>query len=245
MSPYPAGDEKNILDTLLYGEIELQGQFVLGFNYTFLVKVNGDHGNCQAVYKPTRGEQPLWDFPPQTLARREKAAWLVSESLGWKLVPPTVLREAGPIGGGSLQLFIEHDPQLHYFNFKKDVQPQLRRAALFDLIINNADRKGGHMLQDVSGKIWLIDHGLCFHPEEKLRTVIWDFAGEAIPGELIKDMEPFLRSLQEQEVARHLLAEHLSQEEITAMVARCQVLLEKGKYPLPPADRRVIPYPPI
>jgi streptogramin lyase len=120
------------------------------------------------------------DFPRASLARREVAAYLVSEALGWRLVPPTVYRKDGPIGSGSLQLFIEHDPGYHYFTFSDADRQRLHPVAIFDLLINNADRKGSHLLLDPDGHLWLIDHGLCFHREDKLRTVIWDFAGEPI-----------------------------------------------------------------
>ena len=128
---------------LLQGRIELQGQFVLGYNYTFLVRVTSGEDSLQAVYKPRQGEQPLWDFPEQSLAQREVAAYLVSQALGWELVPVTVLRGAGPFGPGSLQQYIEHDPEYHYFTFSPEDRQRLQPAAVFDALVNNADRKGG------------------------------------------------------------------------------------------------------
>ncbi len=164
------------------GEIELKGQFTRGANYTFLVNVAYEGSEILAVYKPERGEQPLWDFPENTLARREVCAYLVSQALGFGMVPFTLLRD-GPLGPGSLQQYIDHDPNYHYFTFKPAELERLRPVVLFDLLVNNADRKGSHILvQKRTRKLYLIDHGLCFHVEDKLRTVIWDFAGRAHPG---------------------------------------------------------------
>ncbi len=174
---------ENINEALLHGEIHLQGQFLPGSNYTFLVTVSHEGREFPAVYKPQRGEQTLWDFPQASLAGREVAACLVSEALDFGFVPFTVLRD-GPFGPGSLQQFIDHDPSLHYFNFDPTRKASLRPVALFDLLVNNADRKGSHLLvQKRTRRLFLIDHGLCFHAEDKLRTVIWDFAGERFAPE--------------------------------------------------------------
>ncbi len=151
------------------------------------------------MYKPTRGERPLWDFPPASLAGREVAAYLVSEALGWRLVPPTIYRKKGPLGPGSLQAFVEHDPEYHYFTFNESDRQRLRPVALFDLLINNADRKGSHVLLDEQDHMWLIDHGVCFHVEDKIRTVIWDFAGEPFPDALCSDLTAFPRQARDQE----------------------------------------------
>ncbi len=141
-----------------------------------------DHGDGLAVYKPRDGENPLWDFPGG-LDRREVAAYDLARLLDWPLVPPTVLRADAPRGAGSVQLFIEHDPAQHYFELREgDAHDMaLVQMAVFDLLVNNADRKGGHVLLDPSGHIWGIDNGLCFHEEQKLRTVIWDYAGTRVP----------------------------------------------------------------
>jgi uncharacterized repeat protein (TIGR03843 family) len=170
-----------ILNHLRKGEIKLEGKFVHGSNYTFLVKIHPEEDEpFLAVYKPVEGERILWDFPDNTLAHREVATFLVSEALGWQLVPPTVFREDAPFGSGSVQLFVEHDPNIHYFNFRNTEIQTLRPVVLFDLLINNADRKGGHVILGKDNHIWLIDHGLSFNVDEKLRTVIWDFAGESL-----------------------------------------------------------------
>jgi len=172
------------ITTLEQGTITVRGEFLWGSNYTFLVEIKHQDVEVSGVYKPNKGERPLWDFPTATLSRREVAAYLVSQALGWDLVPPTVYREKGPLGSGSLQLYIEHDPEYHYFNFTEQDRQRLRPVVLFDLLINNADRKGSHILKDNEERLWLIDHGVCFHVEDKLRTVVWDFVGETVPDAL-------------------------------------------------------------
>jgi len=215
---------------------------MLGSNYTFLVNVHYSRQELQAVYKPSKGEQPLWDFPDQTLAHREVAAYLVSQALAWCFVPFTTLREDGPHGPGSIQQYIEYDPNYHYFNFTKEDKARLQPVMLFDLLCNNADRKGSHVIfEEGTGKLWLIDHGLCFHEEDKLRTVIWDFAGEPIPDNLL---EP-LAHLQ---LDQNLLADlqpYLSSREISALLARADTLVNTRVFPHPPEYRRAYPYPPV
>jgi hypothetical protein len=218
-----------IQEILLKGEIELQGQFVLGYNYTFLVQVSLQNNKVNAVYKPRQGEQPLYDFPADSLSKREMAAYLVSRALGWDLVPVTVLRETGPFGPGSLQRFIEHDPEVHYFTFDEETRSHLRPVALLDVLINNADRKGGHLLLDGENKVWLIDHGLCFHEEDKLRTVIWDFAGLPIPNELLNDLKELKNTLADPNGLYADLAVHLSREELTALRTRSDQLISEGQ----------------
>lgn len=228
-----------ILETLEQGEYELKGQFLLGSNYTFLVDVRHKKRKMQAVYKPCKGEQPLWDFPDNTLAQREVAAYLLSEDLGLHIVPITVMREEGPYGRGSLQQYINYDVEYHYFNFSAEDKNRLRPVVLFDLLVNNADRKGSHVFfEEDSRALYAIDHGVCFHEEEKLRTVIWDFAGQAIPEEL-------LARLGNTDHWPALFANSLSLIEITAMQNRAQKLFESKIFPLAPSDRRAFPYPPL
>lgn len=224
------------------GELTLEGQFTWGSNYTFLVRVGAE---LEGVYKPVKGEQPLWDFPPETLAGREVAAYLLSEALGWKLVPPTVLRADGPFGPGSLQLRVPHDPELHYFTFEDSVRQQLRPAAVFDLLANNADRKGGHILLGEGGHLWLIDHGICFHEEPKLRTVIWDFAGEPIPAELLEPVRQLQPTLAVGGPLAEALAAYLSPAEVEALRQRAAALLAAPSFPHPPEDERYMPWPPV
>ncbi len=147
-----------------------------------------------AIYKPQRGERPLWDFPSGTLGRREVATYLVAEAVGWGLVPPTVLRE-GPYGSGSVQLFVEAQEEIHFFTIQDDARyaDDLRRLAALDVICNNADRKAGHCLVDVDGRLWAIDNALTFHVDPKLRTVIWDFAGTPLPARIGSDLRAAAR----------------------------------------------------
>jgi hypothetical protein len=234
-----------ILNALLQGELTIQGEFLWGSNYTFLVQVDREDLQLAAVYKPARGERPLWDFPPATLAHREVAAYLVSEALGWHLVPPTVHRKKAPAGPGSLQLFIDHDPEYHYFNFKDKDILRLPQVALFDLLINNADRKGSHILIDPDDRLWLIDHGICFHLEDKLRTVIWDFAGQNLPEDLCADVSQFLEALRSSVELAEQLQNHLSKGEVKALLQRGEDLLALGRFPNPQSSRRVQPWPPV
>jgi uncharacterized repeat protein (TIGR03843 family) len=205
-----------------------------------------------------RGEQPLWDFPEASLAGREVAAYLVSQALGWGLVPLTVLRD-GPFGPGSLQQYVEYNPNYHYFNFKPADKERLRVVALFDLLVNNADRKGSHVvIQKRTRHLYAIDHGLCFHAEDKLRTVLWDFAGQPFPEELLESLRSLrARTLRQpfdklrvtaQGVAGDLFADlgaYLTPEEVAALGSRLEALIARPVFPLPPQDRRAFPYPPL
>jgi uncharacterized repeat protein (TIGR03843 family) len=234
-----------ILQALQQGEIKVQGEFMWGSNYTFLTEVGHRNQTLQAVYKPSRGERPLWDFPAASLAHREAAAYLISEAIGWKFVPPTIYRRHGPLGAGSLQLFVEHDPEYHYFNFNPADKQRLRPVVLFDLLINNADRKGSHVLVDDEGHLWLIDHGICFHEEEKLRTVIWDFAGEPIPADLSAELRGLRMQLYPDCDLVKALQAHLAGREIAALTARAGRVLDVGRFPNPPSSRRHYPWPPV
>jgi len=224
------------LQSLRAGEISVQGQFTWGSNYTFLVDVGTANGTLAAVYKPSIGEQPLWDFPANTLAQREVAAFLVSEALGWDLVPTTVLRKDGPEGGGSLQLYFDMEPTLNYFIFPEAEKQLLQPVVIFDALINNADRKAGHVALMPDGRIQLIDHGLCFHEEYKLRTVIWDFAGKTIPAALIQDLEMLSPQLEDSGSLSSDLAEYLSPEETQALRDRQSLLLQEARFPTPGAQ---------
>lgn len=224
------------MNILTAGEIEVKGRMPWSSNATFLVTVCDDNQQVDAVYKPGRGERPLWDFP-DGLYRREVAAFVVSEALGWHIVPRTVLRPDAPLGEGSLQLFIDADFSQHYFTLLEDdaFGDALRRIGVFDMLINNADRKGGHCLVDAAGKVWAIDNGLSFHEEPKLRTVIWDFAGETIADELLADVVA---------LAAHPpdLAGLVASFEIEALVARAEELVAYPVFP-EPTHRRAYPWP--
>ncbi|HVL91249.1 MAG TPA: SCO1664 family protein [Actinomycetota bacterium] len=229
----PLGDVMGLLER---GDIELLGLLPRASNYTFAVKVAHQGVETLAVYKPRDGETPLWDFAEGTLYRREIAAYEVSRALGWDLVPPTIARD-GPYGVGSLQLFVDAEPGEHYLSLLPAHADAFRRVAAFDVIVNNADRKSGHcMLEREDGAIRVVDHGVCFHEEVKLRTVIWDFAGEPLPLDVVAALRGFdpasLDSL-------------LSPSEIDAMAVRARDLIERGIFPDPPEDRRAYPWPPI
>jgi len=231
------------------GVLELVGLLPNSSNYTFLARASlparqgSDGGQALAVYKPQRGESPLWDFPEGSLGRREVAAFLVSVALGWPNVPPTVLRE-GPEGAGSVQLFVPFEPQEHYFTLNERFPDSFREIAAFDLLVNNADRKGGHCLLGEDGRIWAIDHGVCFHEEPKLRTVIWEFMGEPIPQSLVDDVGSFAESLARGGQPCEQLGGLLTDAEVAALRRRVDDLVASPSYP-PPLGERPYPWPPI
>lgn len=231
---------RKTLAILSQGDISLVGEFLWGSNYTFLVEVMQEKYQVQAIYKPSRGERPLWDFDSGTLAAREVAAYLTSRELGWGMVPPTVLRQDGPAGFGSLQLYIEVDPERNYFSFSEDEKRRLMPVAVFDLLINNADRKAGHVLLDAQQQVWLIDHGVSFHEEYKLRTVIWDFVGDEIPKPLLDDLQQFRTRLATDASLQSAFAELLTEREIASMLKRADELLAASRFPGPGPGR---PYP--
>jgi uncharacterized repeat protein (TIGR03843 family) len=190
-------------------------------------------GAIRGIYKPGRGERPLWDFP-RGLFRRGIGAYELSRFLGWDVIPPTVLRDAD-YGPGSLQMFVETDFNQHYFVFLENeaLHPQLKRMAAFDIVANNTDRKGGHVLADADGHLWGIDNGLCFNEDPKLRTVIWDFAGEALPADLRPDLER-LATVKHEDIGP--LCGLLSTDELAAMQRRAISLLDRGELPAPRSD---------
>jgi uncharacterized repeat protein (TIGR03843 family) len=216
------------------GDIELRGRLPWSSNATFLVTLCLDGTQMDAVYKPRRGERPLWDFP-DGLCHRELAAYRVSETLGWGLVPETLVRDDGPFGPGSLQRFVPSDFSQHYFTLveREEHHDALRQIAVFDLVVNNADRKSGHCLLGEDGRIRAIDHGVCFHSEPKLRTVIWDFAGEPIPESLLADLERVTAQPVDLEGI-------LTPREIQALSRRAGALVRLRRFPEPGPGR---PYP--
>lgn len=209
------------------------GLMRFGSNYTFLVTVEHNDLEFLAIYKPRIGERPLWDFPDGTLCQRETASYVLSEMLGWNLVPPTVLRE-GPRGVGSIQVFISHDPDRHYFTFDESLEPQTRLMAAFDALANNADRKGGHCLLDEEEHLWGIDHGLTFNAMYKLRTVIWKYSGETFSPRILADMQKLCDQLEDDNNALNQdLRTLLSLPEIQALQSRLRRLLAEETYPEP------------
>jgi len=231
------------LNLLQSGEVcELHGMLPWGSNATLLATVSDGAVRALAVYKPQRGERPLWDFPEGSLCKREVAAFEVSELIGWHIVPATVLR-VGPHGVGSLQYFMPHDPEEHYFTFDRTLRSQLKRIALFDLIINNADRKGGHCLLADGGRLWAIDHGVCFHTQPKLRTVIWDFADQPIPRSLRNDLSVLCERLDQPDVQERLL-QLLSAGELDALRRRVEAFSHNEVFP-DAGPGRSYPWPPV
>lgn len=230
------------LQLLAGGEVEVLGLLPYSSNYTMLAKVSRQSGEALAVYKPRRGERPLWDFAPGSLAAREVAAYLVSEAAGWGIVPPTVLRRDAPLGEGSLQLFVPHDPERHCFVIMEERMEELACFAAFDAVANNADRKAGHVIEGASGKLWGVDHGLTFHVEPKLRTVIWAFADQPLPPSLITELERLEGRLSGDRGLGDELAVLLSPLEAEATRARVRALLGSGRFP-PPHDDRPLPWP--
>ena len=229
------------VDLLSGGDAEVLGLLPYSSNYTFLAKVCSDNKEALAVYKPRRGERPLWDFPAGTLAAREVAAYIVSEAAGWGLVPPTVLRTDGPLGEGSLQLFIEHDPDRHYFVLMEERLEELGPLVAFDVVVNNADRKAGHVIEDASGRLWAVDHGVTFNAYPKLRTVIWQLAGDRLGPPVRAGLERLGAGLSGGDLASDL-AGSLTEAEIDATLYRVESLLVEDRYPSPEGDRP-LPWP--
>jgi uncharacterized repeat protein (TIGR03843 family) len=220
---------------LTEGAMTVHGRIPGSSNVTLLVTCELDELETLAVYKPERGERDLWDFPPG-LWRREVAAFVLSQALGWDLVPDTFRRAEGPYGEGSVQRFVEEDGESHYFTLREEERwrPTLLRLAVFDVVANNADRKSGHVLL-AHERLWAIDNGLCFHRDTKLRTVIWDYAGEPVPADAAADLERLAEEGPPDE-----LAALLDDAECAALLRRIDALLHRGTLPAPRTER---PYP--
>jgi uncharacterized repeat protein (TIGR03843 family) len=232
-----------VLALLAGGEIEVEGLIPWSSNATLLVTIRDADLATWAVYKPQRGERPLWDFPPGTLGMREVATYLVDGMLGWGLVPPTVLRQ-GPLGLGSVQFFVRAQEEQHFFTIREDpaYRAPLKRLAALDLIANNADRKGGHCLVGHEGELWAIDNALTFHAAPKLRTVIWDFAGEPLPDEVLSALQGLQAALASGSVQSRALGSLLAEEEMAALHRRLRRLIKQRRYP-EPGQGRSVPWP--
>jgi uncharacterized repeat protein (TIGR03843 family) len=272
VSAQPAGAalaEDDAIQLLRCGAIELEGRLVDASNTTLRVILTLDGAHARAVYKPIRGERPLWDFPDGTLAGREVAAYLLSQTSGWGVVPPTVLRD-GPLGPGACQLWIDEpddaeelvgfvparrlregwfriarardDGGRRYALAHAD-DPRLARMAMFDAVVNNADRKGGHVLRGVGGRVYGVDHGVCFHVENKLRTVLWGWAGEPLPedaGEVLDLLSEALAG-----GLGDVLAGHLTAAEVNATIVRVNRLRAASRFPMPSDEWPAMPWPPV
>lgn len=241
-------DREAILGLLARGRLEPVGRLVDASNATLYCQLEGDPGTgigaltTGCVYKPIQGEAPLSDFPDGTLAYREVSAYLVSEATGWGIVPPTVLRD-GPFGTGMVQLWIETDPAVDLLELARSDHPGLRRMALFDAVVNNADRKGGHLLPIPGGHVHGVDHGVCFAVEPKLRTILWGWRGAPLADDECETLTRLRLALDGELGTR--LRELLAEREVAATVARLDRLLRTRRFPLPDPLRPAIPWPPF
>ena len=226
------------LEVLSSGEVEIEGRLPWSSNYSFLVSVRSGDVCVRAVYKPGKGERHLWDFGDQ-LFRREVAAYALSAALGLGLVPETVLRTEAPMDEGSLQRFVDADFEQHYFSLIEEERyhEQLRVLAGLDLLMNNADRKSGHVLVDSQNRIWGIDHGLSFHVQHKLRTVMWDFAGEPLPDRVLEAVASVADEVPDD------VGVLLSEDEVVALRRRARALMRRPSFPAPAGDYRAYPWP--
>ncbi len=238
----PPADDAEALHLLQTGEIDLEGRMLDASNVTLVGTIRSGDVGGECVYKPVAGERPLWDFPDGTLAGREISAFLVSEATGWRVVPPTVLRE-GPFGTGMVQLWIDGDEDVDLAEFVRRDDPALRRMAVFDAVVNNADRKGGHIIPMPDGHVYGVDHGICFSVDPKLRTLLWRWAGRPIPLAALEVLErladELLGDLGEQ------LHEHLTRREVRRVQQRVADLLRTKLHPEPSGDWPALPWPPF
>ncbi len=243
----PAPATAEALRILGEGELEIVGRLVDASNAVLYCRVRGPgpdgaEAELACVYKPVRGERPLWDFPVGTLANRERAAYLVSEAAGWAIAPPTVLRD-GPFGRGMVQRWVDVDESVDVVDLVRRSDRRLRRIALFDAVVNNADRKGGHLLPVPGGHVHGVDHGICFAAEPKLRTVLWGWRGRPLGAKERGTLER-LRTALDGELGASL-RELLSRREVAAISRRLEDLLASGRFPQPDPERPAIPWPPF
>ncbi len=235
-------DDETATRLLREGEVEVVGRMPWSSNATYLVDVVKGTDRMLAVYKPRRGERRLWDFPAGTLVDRELAAYQLAEAMGWDIVPDTVLRD-GPAGEGSMQRFVDHDPEDHYFALLEEGghEETLRRFAVFDVIANNTDRKAGHVIRAPDGHLWGIDHGVCFNMSPKLRTVIWDFGGERLTDDERRATQAVLDGLDR--AFGDALRGRFTAFEIDACKSRAEYLLETGRLPAVDPGYHSYPWP--
>ena len=268
--PRSVTTDEPLADLLTHGELTARGRIREASNAALYCTISHEGREASCIYKPVAGERPLWDFPDGNLARREVAAYEVSDATGWGLVPPTVLRE-GPYGEGMVQLWIEVSPEAELLALVDGEEPEpgwkaigfaevgdgqtallvhadderLRRLAVLDAVINNADRKGGHLLPTADGRLYAIDHGVTFNTENKLRTLLWGWAGEPLDPEAIDVLKALQEALGTQGALATRLTALITQAEVDATRARVAVLLETGKHPEPSGEWPAIPWPPV
>jgi uncharacterized repeat protein (TIGR03843 family) len=248
--PAPDGDdgEQATLDLLASGKLEIEGRLVDASNATLYCTIDvssrGLEGQVACVYKPIAGERPLWDFPTGTLAGREVAAYVISRAAGWDVVPPTVMRD-GPFGPGMCQLWIDHDTDLDLIALSRRTDHAgLRDMAVFDAVVNNADRKIGHLLPVTDGHLYGCDHGVCFAEDYKLRTVLWQWRGKTLPRRSLEALRRLNAQLNEDGLEAEL-SSLLTASEISATKIRVATLLKHRVHPFPPSDWPAIPWPPV
>jgi hypothetical protein len=238
----PPADDAEAGRLLTEGVLDLEGRLLDASNVTLVGTIRTGTLEAECVYKPVAGERPLWDFPDGTLAGRELAAYLVSEATGWRIVPPTVLRD-GPFGPGMVQLWVDGDDAVDLAAFVRHDLPALRRMAVFDAVVNNADRKGGHIIPMPDGHVHGVDHGICFSVDPKLRTLLWRWAGQPLPADAVEVLErlsdALLADLGEQ------LHEHLTRREVRRTQQRVAELLRTGRHPEPSGEWPALPWPPF
>jgi uncharacterized repeat protein (TIGR03843 family) len=239
----PPDDNVAALALLSEGELEVEGRLVVASNATLYCTIRRGTVSAACVYKPIAGERPLWDFPHGTLAGREVAAYAVSRTAGWDLVPPTVYRD-GPFGPGMCQLWIDADSSVDLVALARSSDNQiLRDMAVFDAVVNNADRKIGHLLPVSGGRLYGCDHGVCFGEEYKLRTVLWQWRGRKLPARAIDALDRLRSDLGSGQLADEL-PQWLSPEEVEATRQRVELLLQERVHPYPPEDWPAVPWPP-
>jgi uncharacterized repeat protein (TIGR03843 family) len=238
----PPADDAEARTLLLDGEIDVEGRMLDASNVTLVGVIRTGTLEAECIYKPVAGERPLWDFPDGTLAGRELSAALVSEATGWRIVPPTVLRD-GPFGTGMVQLWMDGDASVDLAAFVRRDHPGLRRMAVFDAVVNNADRKGGHIIPMPDGHVYGVDHGICFSVDPKLRTLLWRWAGRPLPEEAVTVLEKLQGDLLGD--LGEALHEHLTRREVRRTQQRVAELLRTGRHPEPSGDWPALPWPPF
>jgi uncharacterized repeat protein (TIGR03843 family) len=229
-------------ELLISGEITVEGRLVDASNATLFITLIDQGLSTKGIYKPVAGERPLWDFPDGNLAQRERAAFLVDQLLDYNHVPLTVLRD-GPFGFGMVQQWIDIDESINLEEYFQRDDYQLRQVALFDAVINNTDRKIGHLIPDANGHLYICDHGVTFHSDDKLRTVLWQWAGEKFSDYEVKDLERLLKQLETAEAAE--LRELITETEFIALQQRLITLIARGAFPEPNPEWPHIPWPPF
>jgi uncharacterized repeat protein (TIGR03843 family) len=239
----PVIGEDGAIELLAEGELSIEGRLVEASNATLYCTIAAGDQQAACVYKPVAGERPLWDFPHGTLAGRELSAYLVSRASGWNVVPPTVYRD-GPLGPGMCQLWIDTDPAIDLVAMARGKSRSLRSMAVFDAVINNADRKIGHLLPAPNGHLFGCDHGVCFAEEYKLRTVLWQWRGDKLTARDVRALERLTDAITDGDLLAEL-GQWLTEDEVDATRQRVELLLEHRVHPYPPDDWPAVPWPPI